>query len=252
MRPLLLDLFCGAGGAAAGYDRAGFQVVGVDLKPQPHYPFEFHQADAQTYPLEGFAAIHASPPCQAFSAMRKGRWKDREHPDLIAAMRERLIRAGVPYVIENVPGAPLKANLLLCGTMFGLQTTEGSQLRRHRIFEAPWFSGLTPPCAHNRFAAMPVYGGGQHPQRCYNESTRGVRVPPGAEYRRPATIGIWGNAGGKSRRDGYDHYGIDKRREAMGIPWMTGKELSEAIPPAYTEFIGKHLLHVLRDSSKVH
>jgi DNA (cytosine-5)-methyltransferase 1 len=137
MKPRILDLFCGAGGASAGYARAGFDVVGVDLNPQPRYPFEFHQADALTFPLDGFDAIHASPPCQAYSTMRRGLWKDREHPDLIAPIRDRLIGADVPYVIENVEGARrlLVNPVLLCGTMFGLGTKEGNQLRRHRYFE---------------------------------------------------------------------------------------------------------------------
>ncbi len=244
-RPLLLDLFCGAGGAAMGYHRAGFEVVGVDIEPQKHYPFEFHRADAMTYPLEGYDVIHASPPCQAFSSMRKGLWQDREHPDYIAGIRQR-VRDRF-YVIENVVGAPLRASILLCGTMFGLQTKEGSQLRRHRYFECKPPIFFTSPCLHNGYAAIGVYGGGQHPQRRYNEGNRNVRVPPGAEYiRRPATIGVWGNSGGASKRDGVSHYGVKARKEAMGIDWMIGTELSEAIPPAYTEFIGKQLMENLK------
>src|SRR5512140_2399640 len=105
MKPILLDLFCGAGGAAMGYHRAGFDVVGVDIKPQPHYPFEFHQADALTFPLAGFDAIHASPPCQAYSAMRTT-WNARnDHPDLLPPTRAMLEAANIPWVIENVPGA---------------------------------------------------------------------------------------------------------------------------------------------------
>jgi DNA (cytosine-5)-methyltransferase 1 len=225
----LLDLFCGAGGATKGYQRAGFYVVGVDIKPQPRYcGDEFIQADAMTYPLGGFDAIHASPPCQAFSAMTRGRWQDREHPDYIAGIRRRLLEAGVPYVLENVPGAPLRNALLLCGTMFGLQTREGSQLRRHRLFESPWLFVLIPQCQHNDGSAIGVYGGGQHPER-----------------RRPATIGVWGNAGGFSKRDNLAHYDTKARAEVMGIDWMCGPELSEAIPPAYTEWIGRELLRVL-------
>ena len=230
VKPKLLDLFCGAGGAAMGYHRAGFEVVGVDIKPQPHYPFEFHQADALEFPLEGYDAYHASPPCQRFSVMTNGRWKDRvsNHPDFIKPIRELLITTGKPYVIENVPGA--KAELLnpimLCGTMFNLQTTEGSQLRRHRYFETSWlWSDFLPQCKHNKGSAIGVYGGGQHPLR-----------------RVPATIGVWGHAGGSSNRDGLVQFGTDARREAMGIDWMTGNELSEAIPPAYTEYIGKYLM----------
>lgn len=228
----LLDLFCGAGGAAMGYHRAGFEVVGVDIKPQKNFPFEFHQGDALTYPLDGFDAIHASPPCQAYSTMRKGLWKDREHPDLIAAVRERLIASGLPYVIENVPGAPLDDPMMLCGTMFGLGTAEGNQLRRHRYFECNFGLILTPECQHNDVSAVPVYGGGQN----------GDYHTP---RRKPKTIGVWGHAGGSSNRDGVVQFGTDKRREAMGIDWMTGNELSESIPPAYTEYIGHYLMEHL-------
>lgn len=126
--PRLLDLFCGAGGAAMGYHQAGFEVVGVDIKPQPRYPFEFHQADALTFPLEGFDVIHASPPCQAFTKAQIIRSK--QHPELIEPIRQRLIANGKPYVIENVVGAPLVKPITLCGAMFGLRTY------RHRLFES--------------------------------------------------------------------------------------------------------------------
>ena len=238
-KPRLLDLFCGAGGASVGYSRAGFEVVGVDISPQKHYPFEFHQADAMTYPLDGFDAIAASPPCQRYSTMRRGLWKDREHPDLIAATRDRLRTTGRPYVIENVENArrlmiePIK----LCGTMFGLGTPEGSQLRRHRYFECSFGYVMTPPCQHNGFAPVPVYGGGQNGD---------YHTPRRAPKRVPATIGVWGHAGGSSERDGLVQFGTAARKQAMGIDWMTGDELSESIPPAYTEFIGKHLLSILQ------
>jgi hypothetical protein len=130
-RPRLLDLFCGAGGAAMGYHRAGFDVVGVDINPQPHYPFEFHQGDAMTWPLDGFDAIHASPPCKAFT--RAG-WSahfgyhDR-HDDLLTPTRTRLVLQPAPWVIENVPGSPMAPSVVLCGSNFGLN------LRRHRWFE---------------------------------------------------------------------------------------------------------------------
>jgi DNA (cytosine-5)-methyltransferase 1 len=140
MKPRLLDLFCGAGGAAMGYHRAGFEVVGVDIKPQPHYPFECHQADALTYPLEGFDAYHASPPCQRYTRCTPPSYRGN-HPDLIAATRDRL--AGKHYVIENVPDAwRLLVNpVILCGTMFGLHT------HRHRYFEAPAVVfALLPKC----------------------------------------------------------------------------------------------------------
>jgi DNA (cytosine-5)-methyltransferase 1 len=226
-KPKALDLFCGAGGASMGLYRAGFDLTGVDIKPQPRYPFRFIQADALEFPLEGYDFIWASPPCQKYSSMTRGRWKEREHPDLVPAIRSRLNNLDTPFVIENVVGAELIAPFILCGTMFGLQTFEGSQLRRHRLFEAPWLA-LTPSCAHNDGSAIGVYGGGQHPDR-----------------RRPASIGVFGNAGGYSKRDDLYHYGIDARRQAMGIDWMTSAELSEAIPPAYSEFIGKQAIQFL-------
>jgi len=219
-----------------GYHRAGFDVVGVDINPQPHYPFEFHQGDALTYPLDGFDAVHASPPCQRFSTMTRGLWKDREHPDLIPGTRERL--AGRLYVIENVENArrELRNPFRLCGTMFGLGV-DGSQLRRHRYFEAPWMGlAMTPPCVHDRYAAVPVYGGGQNGD--YHD-------PPRAPKRRPATVGVWRHAGGSSERDGLVQFGTAERRIAMGIDWMTGDELSESIPPAYTEWIGAQLFRSL-------
>ena len=138
-----LDLFCGAGGASMGYHQAGFVVMGVDLHPQPRYPFEFHLADALTFPLEGFDFIHASPPCQdhvrAPGAMRKHGtgW-------ILGAIRERLLKSGALWVIENVPGAPLRPDFRLCGCMFGLR-----RLKRERWFEASWKPFiLRPPCHH--------------------------------------------------------------------------------------------------------
>lgn len=142
-RPKLLDLFCGAGGAAAGYHRAGFDVVGVDIRPQPRYPFEFHQADAMTCPLDGFDAIHASPPCQHYANVTAWRGAPGDHPDLIGPTRQRLIDSGLPWVIENVPEAPIRRDLLLCGSQFGLK------VRRHRAFEtSPRLFALVPPCRH--------------------------------------------------------------------------------------------------------
>lgn len=220
-RPRLLDLFCGAGGAGMGYYRAGFDVVGVDLRPQPRYPFAFVRGDALRPPvrLESFDAIHASPPCQKYSAMTRGLWAHREHSDLVGATRDMLHATGRPYVIENVVGAPLRNPLLLCGTMFGLCTREGSQLRRHRLFEVPSVLVMHPPCQHNEFSAIGVYGGGQHPQRRYGgQQSRRAPVQEGAVF------------------------GIEARRHAMGIDWMSYQELSEAIPPAYTEWIGQQLL----------
>ena len=228
-RPRLLDLFCGAGGAAMGYHRAGFEVVGVDIKPQPRYPFEFHQADALTFPLDGFDAIHASPPCQAHSTIAKQRRALRpgtyDHPDLVPATRARLIASGLPYVIENVPTAPLVNPVQLCGSSFGLD------VRRHRLFESN-VPIMVLPCAHHwqtpRFRSLdrrlnrpkllsvvPVYGTGRH---CT-----------------PATVvGVHGDLNYPGERE--------LREQAMGIDWMSVAELSQAIPPAYTEHIGTYLL----------
>lgn len=228
MRPSLLDLFCGAGGAAMGYHRAGFDVVGVDINPQPRYPFQFIQADALEYLKECghcFDAIHASPPCQAFSAMTRGRWKDRKHPDLVAETRRLLIQTGRPYVIENVEGAPLISPIRLCGTMFGLQSAGGNQLRRHRLFECPFIFDLLTPCAHNEVSAIGVYGGGQHPRRRTRQCPSDRSVPEDADF------------------------GIVAKRQAMGIDWMSGNELNQAIPPAYTQWIGERLLEHFNGSN---
>lgn len=218
-KPRLLDLFCGAGGAAMGYHRAGFEVVGVDLNPQPNYPFEFHQADAMTFELPGFDAIHASPPCQAYSAgknMWHGRLPADRHPDLVDATRARLVAVGVPYVIENVEGAPLENFVVLCGDMFGLG------VKRHRLFETSFMIWNPPVCrrSHPDFIVS-VFGGGAL-----------SRTPPGG-----TTTHGTGNFMQKRT-----HIPIAVAKEAMGIDWMKRHELSQAIPPAYTEFIGGQLL----------
>src|SRR3990172_8007103 len=166
----LLDLLCGAGGAAMGYHRAGFdEIVGVDFKPQKHYPFTFVQADALEYVAahgREFDAIHASPPCQRYSNMTK-RWGiGINHPNLIGPVRERLQEIGIPYVIENVKGAPLENPVMLCGSMFGRGASEYG-LRRHRYFEASFTLWAPASCAHIRQA-----------------------------------LRIYGHAGGKSKRDG--------------------------------------------------
>lgn len=156
-KPRLLDLFCGAGGAALGYHWAGFDVVGVDLHPQPEFPFEFHQADAMTFPLDGFDVIHASPPCQAYSTLRNlGKQTGKERFYLVESIRERLTSAAVPYVIENVVGAPLHNPTILCGSMFYLS------VRRHRLFESNTELPGPPRCFH-RGTSIGVYG--DHPQK---------------------------------------------------------------------------------------
>jgi DNA (cytosine-5)-methyltransferase 1 len=219
-RPLLLDLFCGAGGAAVGYHRAGFDVVGVDIKPQPHYPFEFVQMDALLFLMEddfeyqdmrrGFDAVHASPPCQAFSDLRNMH-NAKLHADLLSPTREMLRRFGLPYAIENVRGAGWSSPIQLCGSAFGLR------VRRHRMFETS-FPILAPGCFHDS-EFVTVTGGGPNPGSF-------SRPAGGGPHRKPKNVADAG--------------------DAMGIDWMTRDELNEAIPPAYTQFIGEQLLEHLR------
>lgn len=193
-----------------GYHRAGFEVVGVDIVPQPHYPFEFHQADALQYLYEHgheFDAIHASPPCQDYSVTKS--IHGNEYPRLITPLRDLLKSIGLPYVIENVAGASdeMITPTLLCGTMFGLLVI------RHRLFETSFFV-LEPTHTH---AGIKVY----------TNASRGYSA-----FRNGAThICVAGN--NFDPKDG---------AIAMGIDWMTREEMAEAIPPAYTEFIGRHLM----------
>ena len=201
----LLDLFCGAGGASMGYHRAGFEVVGVDINPQLHYPFEFHQADALEFDLSGFDAIHASPPCQFATAYRRRTAHVAESPNLIPAARTSLRAAGVPYVIENVEGAvsELHDPTRLCGSSFGLD------VRRHRLFET-------------NFPLIPL---------ACDHSWQTPRFPPATNrtnLRSTVEVGVW-------------RIPLDVQQRAMGIDWMGRPELSQAIPPAYTEWIGSQL-----------
>jgi DNA (cytosine-5)-methyltransferase 1 len=204
-RPRLLDLFCGAGGCAMGYHRAGFDVVGVDIKPQKRYPFTMVVADALTPPfdLREFDAIHASPPCQQFSVAKRLN-KKCNHADLLAPTRHLLESSGRLWVIENVPGAPLIAPALLCGLAFGLN------VKRHRLFESNvMLFGTVCPKGH-RGNWVTVYGGG---------------APAVPDNRRRANL--------------------VQRKEAMGIDWMGRDEMSLAIPPAYTEYIGNQLMRII-------
>ncbi len=221
-KPRLLDLFCGAGGAGAGYHYAGFDVVGVDLALQPNYPFEFHQADAldvlndviDRYSEPGwelFDAIHASPPCQAHSVAKSIR-PDYEWPDLLSPTRTLLEKTGIPWVIENVPGAPMRKDLVLCGTQFGLEHN-GFEVRRHRWFEF-WDSSIVPlvsPCWH--------------------------RLPPAYLYGHGADTKHVALYGRSSQKDW---------KHLMRADWMTNPELAQAIPPSFTEFIGQHLMAHVR------
>lgn len=207
----LLDLYCAAGGASAGYALAGFDVVGVDIVDQPKYPFPFVRADARELSLEylaGFDAIHASPPCQAHSSITKV--TGNIHEDLIPETRALLTASGKPWVMENVPGAPLLDPFMLCGSMFGLATSCGAELRRHRLFEANWYVGLVPSCQHGRGRTITITG--NTPQS--NVERNKVRVT----------------------------YPAGEARRAMGVDWMAVAELRLAIPPAYTQWIGARLI----------
>ena len=207
MKPKLLDLFCGAGGASMGYYRAGFEVAGVDIKPQPHYPFKFYQADALDFPLGGYDAYHASPPCQAYTKAGK-QWRKlgKVYPDLIADVRKRL--NGRLYVIENVPGSPLLNPIILNGALFGLLV--------HRVrwfecnFDIPFM--LLPQNKKPIKMGRPIL------------KSDDVIQPVGHLS------------------------GVDYAKKVMGIDWyMTQMEIAEAIPPAYTEYIGKYLLQAVVD-----
>lgn len=231
MKPQLLDLFSGAGGCARGYQRAGFYVVGVDHKPQPRYAGdEFYEADAlavldfllagnewRGYVLADFDAIHASPPCQAHSAMRTMP-NARQHADCLPATRSLLIASGLPYVIENVVGAPMAGAVVICGAALGMGTST-HDLARHRLFETN-FPLLVPPCSHG---ARPVIG-------FYGDHVRDARRLPGEADRRLPDMA--------TDRAGKLAYG----RDAMGIDWMEWEELTQAIPPVYTEHVGSYLL----------
>ncbi len=231
-RPRLLDLFCKAGGASMGYHRAGFDVTGVDIEPQKHYPFTFVQADALEYVAahgHEYAAIVASPPCQGYSRMRHLPWlKDRVYPLLIEPTRDALIATGRPWVIENVEGAPLQDAITLCGTMFGLK------MYRHRVFETSFFL-LAPPHAKHR---VTIGRGRMLNDRAGANPDGWVSLP--SKGRGSPLNGLRGN--GEFITVAGHFSGIALARQAMGIDWMNRDELSQAIPPVYTEFVGAALL----------
>ena len=194
-----------------GYHRAGFEVVGVDIKPQPHFPFKFIQADAMTFSLDGYDVIHASPPCQAYSKCGGNhRWK---HPDLIDSVRDRLIASAKFFVIENVEQARFKLinPIMLCGSMFDLK------IYRHRYFEInPEIAVLIYPCNHS-FTPIYITGTPKLSKKIF------VRKDPSAKI----------------------------KRDALKTPWMTITEMDEAIPPAYTEWIGKQLMRILKNDQTI-
>lgn len=220
-KPRLLDLFCCAGGAGIGYSRAGFEVVGIDIDPQPKYPLPFIQADAMTLDpkfMAMFDAIHASPPCQSYSDLAKRNGNADEWPRLIEPVRDILVRSGLPYIIENVDGAPLLNPVVLCGTMF-----KGLRVLRHRLFETN-FLVLVPP--H-----------GKHP-RCHTMDKRKSHYGKTDDMLDFVSVNGGGNCS------------VAAARDAMGIGWMNKNELNEAIPPAYTQFIGEQLIAQLGTSKR--
>jgi DNA (cytosine-5)-methyltransferase 1 len=221
LKPRLLDLYSGAGGCARGYQNAGFHVAGVDNRPQPNYAGDaFVQYDALQYlgahGWAGFDAVHASPPCQAYTTLRTLQG-GKDYPDLIAPTRALLLKTGLPYVIENVEGArsDLRDPVRLCGSSFGLR------IRRHRLFETN-FPVMAPACAHGWQMDK------KYPALNGDDRKRGGRS---------GIVGVYGNGGDKR---------ADLWPREMEIDWMTRDELTQAIPPAFTELIGHQLVQHIR------
>jgi DNA (cytosine-5)-methyltransferase 1 len=217
-KPQLVDTFCKAGGATRGYQRAGFYVVGVDIEPQPNYcGDEFIQADALELLadhgfLSRFDAVHASPICKKWTAYRRRPEHVPEYPDLIGPTRELLEQSGRPWVIENIPGAPLRPDIQLCGSPFGLD------VQRHRWFETNVPGIMSPPCVHGIW------------------KPRFAHATNRTNLRRTVEIGVY-------------RIPLPVQQQAMGIGWMTLSELSQAIPPAYTEYIGAQLREHLQEGT---
>lgn len=213
-KPVMLDAFCGVGGASVGYARAGFEVVGVDIDPQPDYPFKFIQSDAISYIAKyghEYDAVHTSPPCQASATLTKGTNKGLEYPDFIPETREVLAGLNVPTVIENVPSAAIRNDITLCGEMFGLGVV------RHRFFEIDNIKIDQPEHIKHRGRVS----GFRH-----------------GEWFQGPYFAVYGRGGGKGT--------VAQWKEAMGIDWTNNrKSIAQAIPPAYTEYIGSHIIKEL-------
>jgi hypothetical protein len=220
MKPKLLDLYSGAGGAGKGYQTTGFDITGIDINPQPDYPGRFIQGDALEYLTahgHEYDAIHASPPCQASSALTKGTNKGREYLNLIPATRALLAQFNVPTVIENVQGSDLRRDMTLCGEMFGLEVI------RHRYFELTGFPHLAPGHVKHR-GRVAGYRHGQWFDGPY--------------------FAVYGDGGGKGT--------IPQWKRAMGIDWTNNrKSLAEAIPPAYTRLIGAQILRYIESQNEI-
>ena len=249
-----LDLFCKAGGATKGLQRAGFHVTGVDIEKQPRYCGErFFQADALEFSIEGYDFVWASPPCQAFSTLRALQ-KGKEYPNLIPATRLRLESQSALYCIENVEGAPLGASgylIMLCGTMFGLGTPSGSaELRRHRLFETSFSIPLRPACQHGS-GVISIHGDHARDRRRTDSVITVTGHTPVVPRTQLRTISVTGNTPQTNVIRNRDRatYSTDEARAAMGIDWMGMKDLSQAIPPAYAEFIGRQAIQILQGAA---
>lgn len=217
-KPFLLDLFCGAGGATRGYQLAGFDVLGVDINPQPYYcGDDFNQCDVfeMLHIVKLADVIHASPPCQRYTTLAAGNnANSHTYPDHIAQVRDALMASGKPYVIENVPNAPLLNPILLCGEMFGLDVI------RHRNFES------------NLLLMQP-----EHPK--HRGRVAGYRH---GEWFDGPYFAVYGDGGGKGN--------LEQWQNAMGMPWVFNKKgIAEAIPPAYTQFIGEQLMAQMKEAA---
>lgn len=228
MKPRLLDLFCGAGCAAKGYHDAGFEIVGIDINPQPNYPYQFIQADAVELLRDGFigwtyvsefAAIHASPPCQHYTKYgNKVKDIKERYEDFLSPTRELLIDSDLPYVIENVARAPMVDPVKLCGSMFEGRGT--NDLQRHRLFETNWELEAPGICDHSIW----------EPDRYPGGSWKARGLTPSSPVRKTIEIGRW-------------NIPLKTQKWAMGVDWnLTLRELSEGVPPAYTKYIGTQLI----------
>lgn len=219
MKPRALDLFCKAGGVAKGLQRAGFHVTGVDVAHQPRYAGDvFHHADANEFPLAGYDLLWASPPCQKHSDLAKRNGNADAWPCFIASIRERFIASGLPYCIENVAEAPLIDPVILCGTMF-----PGLRVLRHRGFEAN-FAIIAPP--HGKHPLVFTHDKRKRHYGRLDQATAFVQVTGG------------GNCS------------VKNASAAMGIDWMTKDELNEAIPPAFSEHIGRAALAFIEQQKR--
>jgi DNA (cytosine-5)-methyltransferase 1 len=220
----LLDLFCGQGGCSVGYHRAGFDVTGVDVADHGHrYPYRFVNLPWDEVSFDGFDVVHASPPCQAYSITKHTHTKD--HPDLLAPVRDALIAWGGPYVIENVPGAPMVNPITLCGAQHKAPdhyTGRTVRLRRHRLFESN-MPLMAEPCSCDNTLVGGVYGGAWSKNKTIDPTVK--------------------RTGGYAPPD-------DVQRELMGLHYMTRDGLNQAIPPAYTELIGAQLMDLLTQGSR--